>query len=506
MKKSSLFVYLKSSLREYFLYNQGRSFFLIFFFFLLTILNINNKTLYGLFLILTLYLYKTRPSLPYVIIWLFFISFPYQVGKTFSTQILPSELLSPSIYPHGLLTDTVFSNNFLFGVLGTVVFILSFRNTKKMLPLILTRIWLILFLVITVVTAVTSQFPLVSLYFGSGYIFPILMFFLFLLLPKKERVGLAKDLKLTYIAMSIFISCIAVVQFFLHRNIGLSIESIHWERYFGGADEQFIIYRAHGLFSHPNDLATFLIPAILFFIPLLYDKGLSAKQALLILLYLGIVGFAFLTTYSRSAWISVALLSIFSMFYLEKIRHIHVNKSVLTYMKRTLLLSAIPLVVIVIPRIVDSVNTLNPTGSAASRDLLFFLAVKFVVQNPFGAGPGMSVLNMLQNNPNSVLSWFASPAHLAYLQLATEVGVGGVLVFLIAITKVLGAMIKSLPRQRLSQIGITIAMCGLLINGLFQPVYTSFFFLLFLCMILYVNEKAEPTQTIHNLASKTLTI
>lgn len=210
----------------------------------------------------------------------------------------------------------------------------------------------------------------------------------------------------------------------------------------------------------PNSLGAFLIVPLLILAQLLISK--QSRRKLLIGGLLLLHGLVLLLTFSRAAWggmiISLALLFLISH-----------NRKVLKYARRfwPLLILAIILIsmagyglrnVPFVRSVVFRIDDTNPASHLDSDELhLHFIkeGAEGVEERPLGHGPGTAGIVSIQNESGSFLT------ENYYVQIAHEIGVLGLLIFLAAWGYVLWLMRKSLslvPRALLASAGAYAAM------------------------------------------------
>ena len=236
------------------------------------------------------------------------------------------------------------------------------------------------------------------------------------------------------------------------------------------------IVRSYGTFSHPNVLGGFLIFTILITILLYLESKngyLSSKvsnfqlfslynntkrnisQGIMYLLFWIIMIFvqisALFLTFSRVSWISfilaVIILFIVSIIHLNNVSYETLFKNIIIKFKELFVVILLLIILIISnfsiiqARIGDnllSVDNRSPNNYALS-DRLFYNNVsnKIISNNPFfGSGLGTFVFQidgyLEENNINQKLEpWQYQPAHNIYFLIASEIGIIGLLFFLL---------------------------------------------------------------------------
>lgn len=206
------------------------------------------------------------------------------------------------------------------------------------------------------------------------------------------------------------IAASALTQYFAGHFIG------------GGAVKRIVGYEA-SLLENPNDLALMLNLILPLSVALLLaNRQRSIRTVLLVIILLEGVGV--IVTFSRAGFLTLA--TIFAI-YAWKLR----NRP-----ERGWLAAALALVLLCTPLLpsayLDRLGTItdttsDPTGSAQERWRDTVSAVRFVLANPvIGAGVGTNILALNQERGPS---WRA--VHNAYLEYAVELGIPGLVLFLL---------------------------------------------------------------------------
>lgn len=279
------------------------------------------------------------------------------------------------------------------------------------------------------------------------------------------------------VLIGIIQSIIAIWQFIIQKSIGLiwikeSIISVNISGVakivLGG--EKYI--RAYGLFPHPNILGGFLILSIL--VTILYFKMfhqkdnvprgtsiipetnnkvcstcLAGRQAwniragLNIWILLGIQLSALILTFSKSAWLGLAVALFFvwsrnvprGTLWVAKIKKMF-------HVKHIKFIALIGVIVFLILLII-SPNTHSFIGKSV-EDRIFYLNVSrgtFMEHPIVGTGSGQFVLNF--KNIGNLEDWQFQPVHNVFLLILNELGILGLFLFILFIWGV----IKNVPPQ-----------------------------------------------------------
>ena len=190
--------------------------------------------------------------------------------------------------------------------------------------------------------------------------------------------------------------------------------------------------RVHGTLGNPNVLATFLLVAIGATALLAVEQRGGKRWLLLAALCLQVVALAL--TYSRGGYAGLAALVLSGAIFLWPVRQR--ARSVLIIAGVTAVLS-----VLALPSVglrAGSV-TLDEGDTAASRLFIWRTAVRMWQARPaWGTGIGTFNAAYAAHRPPGVLTTYAlvripGSAHNDYLQLMAEIGVGGVVLLLVAV-------------------------------------------------------------------------
>jgi len=332
--------------------------------------------------------------------------------------------------------ETIFiylSDLFLIGfVLIAIVYFLKnkekFRVEKKI------KIWGGLFLIFLGVSILKSSIPLFSLYF----VFRIFLYFLTaIFISNFIKIKIIKKEFLFFIfsAGAIFQSIIAFLQFKIQGSLGLFFlgePNLFWKA--KGISVipigKIYILRAYGTFLHPNILGAFLI---LGFLSLVYflikEKDFFKKLITIISLFIVLIGI--ITTFSRTAWavLVISLVLIFCFLIRKKRKELGLIFIFL------IIAGVFPFYNFLNERVV----VLKEESAVTVRISHIEIGKEIIKNNLIGVGAGSQIYyaekegvfeKFGMTNP---LLW--QPIHNMYLLIASEMGILGLLVFLIFIFK-----------------------------------------------------------------------
>jgi len=234
------------------------------------------------------------------------------------------------------------------------------------------------------------------------------------------------------------------------------------------------------LTANPNDLAL-MINLIL---PITVALFLGARKPLLRMLLAGIIMLSILavvTTFSRSGFLTLAVIFIVYAYALRKR-----PERRWAYIAIFIAIMATPFVP---TSYVDRINTItniesDQSGSSRERWSHMVTATKYVLQNPIaGAGIGMNILALDKERGS-----YGTAVHNVYLQYAVELGLPGLILFLLLLKTSITNV--SAVQQRLSSDGkyseffclaegVRISLLAFMMAALFYPIGYHFYFYIF---------------------------
>lgn len=372
---------------------------------------------------------------------------------------------------------TIFENR-IYGIpfnpvfTATSLFLLALLLTKKNAVLLVRIDYLIIALIlIAFFSQAISLYPHASLVWNLKLLFGIFCYFIFahvINLPntiKPFTIGI-----LTAVIIQLFF---ITGQFFNQETLSTVFENptnIEYRtvRYIS---EGITYFRPIGTFSHPNILSAFLaltLPILLYLI-VTFKKS---RYYLFAILWLTIISLLLtLSTFGLITFIfSGTLFLILTNF--KFILSPGYSKKILI----TLFLSSL----ILIPLITlnpDSFKLFNPLNDTyfpfETRRNLIIQAIDTIKNNPFGIGPGSFPLYFLHNDvtPLHLSKNILYSVHNTLLLITSELGVQGLIIFLLIFSEIIRTYIKSQATGTL-RLFQTALFCGLMsfyFNGLFEP-------------------------------------
>lgn len=302
-------------------------------------------------------------------------------------------------------------------------------------------IFLGLFFLIAGLSLITSQNIWLSIY----QLIKLVEFILLFLYIKNnlDFFNLRKALWL-FVASGFFQSLIAIGQFFSQSSLGLKhFEAGIYNANIPGVATFFVngvkFIRAYGTAPHPNVLGAFIFFSIfcLYFLYLSRSKFFKSNlgEAILdIILAILILG-AFLT-FSRTIIIVFALTS-FCFFTIAWLRKFFERKMICRLFVLVVVFCSL-FVILFWPEFQARFSAISPEEQAISLRVYYNdIALSLIKEKPFlGLGLGNFVWYLV-NNYHFKEFWLYQPVHNLYLLIAGEIGIFGLIVFLIFIARIL---------------------------------------------------------------------
>ncbi len=308
-------------------------------------------------------------------------------------------------------------------------------------------------------------FPYPNSFFGLiGISEFVLLYYILRIHVKIEQFDFIKIILLSLLCFQITIATIQIVR---GTSAGFLAESSNLERPYGyTASEDVNIFRVPGTFGHPNFLASFLLLGVSF---VLFSSPSS-------ILYLGLGALdlvVLIFTSSRAAWFIFMLIIAFWIWYQLKI----LKKSDKI---RTTLTIFILIIVLLIPFIITRLNTLpqafDPNGSVDVRYQLNNEAINIISKNPI-TGVGLNRAIEFYSNffsPDALLSIIDGSfykIHNTILEISTEIGVFGGIIFLAFFFTIFKTGLKYIHEKNNFKIAATMGLFGVFCISLFNPFF-----------------------------------
>lgn len=216
------------------------------------------------------------------------------------------------------------------------------------------------------------------------------------------------------------------------------------------------LVRAYGTFPHPNVLAAFLLLALFSFYyfwmitpaigpKLTPEVRRGIKNRVLISVGISVVALGLVLTFSRSAWlIAIVMTALLTLWVFVK----REKKKALTFAAVTVIAAGIwaaNLNSLIFPRAQVTLSEPSVTYRLTYNEM----ALDLIKNNPLGVGLGNQVFYSVQNQVYQKFGmdklWQWQPVHNIYLLMASEIGVLGLIAFLVFIGGLFSVIARSLP-------------------------------------------------------------
>lgn len=275
-------------------------------------------------------------------------------------------------------------------------------------------------------------------------------------------------------------SLVGIAQFFRQAGIGLRLlgESVIGPQLPGVAKiivENAKLVRAYGTFPHPNLLAAFLLVGLgaLFYFwlrrPSLwrwFGTWKSLLSDVLIGVGIFILALGLLLSFSRAGWLIAVVLTLSAAIYalaIPALRNQGVRFTILMIILAAMLFISFK------PYVLARGQFHIQEPSVQYRFNYLSLGFYLLTHQPFGIGMGnqvpFAVTNELYQKFNLAFPWQWQPVHNLYLLVGGELGVIGLMVFLV----LLGALIiKGFGSGSFQSFAAILIFCSLLLFGLFD--------------------------------------
>lgn len=300
---------------------------------------------------------------------------------------------------------------------------------------------------------------------------------------------------LTLISIVIFQAFISFQQFFHQSYLGIVIENGQGTSFYTGLDENNAIFRIAGTFLFHNQFAFIMLLLFSILFPMVLVSRSSVSKFYQLSVF---IAFILITlSQSRSVWIAFFSNFILLFFLMRK----NILNFIQFIIRSEFILKLSPIIFllsfIIFPRILLSVNTFYVGAGVPVRiDMIKEGVEALSNQFLFGYGIGTNEYILHSFFPNGVMSVFPAAIHMGFLQLALEVGIFGLLLFLTPFYLVLRSLLsKKIHPYQTGTISYILCLCDVIIYYMFQPHVgiVDFAFLgMFLGMGIYsLNSDAE---------------
>lgn len=252
------------------------------------------------------------------------------------------------------------------------------------------------------------------------------------------------------VASGVVSSILAILQYLKQQTLGLTMlgEPLVMPILQNVAklvlDNGNVVMRAYGTFPHPNVLAGFILANLVFtlalFIYLTVNYGLNKPKyrLLTILISFGLILeiFTFIFTFSRTAWIALAIALILFFILIKKqlvLAFKNIKESGFYYVITLVVLAIIFAIGSQWPQITSRATISDQHGDQAVTNRAFYNKISFemIKKNPIvGIGYG-NFASKMQDYTNQKIEWWQyQPTHNVYLLIFAEIGIFGLLSFL----------------------------------------------------------------------------
>lgn len=459
----------------------------------------DKKLLIALFILSAGIIYRFVKNIPRALLLLYFIQTPIIIGKKWITELVNTTDLAIYGRPYGMSADFTLTLQHVVIIGMAVIMLYEFfvRRTRfpRNDPLL---VWLILLpLMVLVATLLGSVYVSASMPHVWYFIEPLIVYvFIRVLKPKVRFIEVLS----VFGAMLWLETGISLLQKLLGSSIGLVIEE--YAQYIPvdlSADAGIRgIPRFGGTYGYANNLAhiyTFLLP--LFFSSVIFSwpvVGTMVRWALLA----GVCGL--ILTQSRSAWLGVGMSVLAFFFIIEKIwRYSSSLQWNTSPFQRVIVLSVLfGSVAVVIPRVSGTLSTFEPLGSGETRIRLVREAMG-VIQDRWVSGVGLELdayymytrsRAIYFGSPGrpSVLSYFPEPVHNGFIRLLMQVGIIGVVPYIIVLCGIFRMLFRRLASERslierMITLSLILGITSWYLNSMLQPLLPELHLILAVSMI-----------------------
>ncbi len=475
-------------LKRYRIYLQEKYFIHFTIVFLIALcFNIDNKTIIAasfIYLLLSIYILKSASK---GLIFSFLLFNIFSVGKTFEFILIP---LSSLAYGHwisgyqGYENFIILGPSFFIGLIMAAWFIYCYLKSTIRFDKY-SKVFLI-FLLLSFISALVSLNPGISTVYWFYFVL-LLPFFSLLRKEVENNRNFITDLLNFFSILVVYEGLWAFFQYITRSSLFPSLVFFH-NILIEGTDLSQNWFRPWGTFNHPNDLANFLLPLTIIFFFQGYLKQQKNNKYIISGFIFGLAGI--LLSLSRSSWLVIFLITLPLTYIFEKRYKLSFDRKYMSILFCTIILF-IPIgLFLVLPRLQKSDLTFSEGGSGLFRINQLKESVNLVMKYPlFGVGQGMSVLGMFLENPRGEMYYFPSPSHNLYLHLTEEIGLVPFLTLFIFLYLLLAPKIKSagnmIPNNKIQGDIFLSGTVSILLNGLFQPVYSTTVLYLLIFATLY---------------------
>ena len=331
------------------------------------------------------------------------------------------------------------------------------------------------------------SFLFISIFFASHKILALYNFVRLILLIltalsvaellKRGLVSLEKIL-MVLMASAVFQSIIAFLQFLNQKSLGLRYlgESVLGAQIPGIAKIVVAgskIIRAYGTFPHPNILAAFLLLGLFsaYYFLLKADFrnffGRNFLIKILIALAIFVIILGLVLAFSRTAWILGLGLSLVYIGYVLIFGDSSRRKAFIS----VTLIAIFFLVIFIMNWLIFPRAEISLADQSVSQRISYNeLGLYLLDKNPLGVGLGNQVIYSVKNGLYQIFGmnqvWQWQPIHNIYLLIGSEIGILGLIVFLVFMIGLLIDRFRFLIKNKNSEIGNLLLIVGLMFVSL----------------------------------------
>lgn len=390
-----------------------------------------------------------KKPLHQLLFYLLLFLLPTQLGKHFWFDFslvlgVRIDYLAPTIY----LTDIL--------ILAILFFYLFDRKSRSLVSksVLLNSFTLLLLLLLAVVNTFSAISPPITIY---QWLRVFESFFLAWYVAK--NISYDRSFNIILAITVIYSAALAILQFTSQHSIG-GILYFLGERAFSAATPGIatsplwgnLVLRPYATFPHPNVLAGYIV-AIIPFIAIRPRRWLSFSALVTGLL-------ALMISLSRSAWV-IAVLGFGALVFW----HLKKNK----IYQHVTILALLGLLVFFLPLIIDRFGALGSLDkeSYLIREDLMQGALQIIREHPvIGAGLGNFITTRSDLDLRGKTIAHLQPVHNIYLLLAAEVGLIGLLIFLLFIFTTIRRLLFIGRLDKPKVFAIILSLTSLLLLGL----------------------------------------
>lgn len=369
--------------------------------------------------------------------YLFIFSIPFQIRKV---------LFSPT----GNFVE--WNSGFLYftDLLLIGIFVLWIWRTK---PSFVTkpgfvRFWLIGFFVIAALSLIVSQNIGLSIY----QLIKLAEFILLFLYIKNNLNSLKINRILNIIIVSgVLQALLAIIQFFNQSSLGLKhFEAGIFNANIPGVATFFVdgvkFIRAYGTTPHPNVLAVFLLAAIFCIYALWLNNAKTRLWQTCLVINYGLLILGLLLTFSRAV-ILIFIASSLLFFLIAFIKFKKIRFKIITLFLLFIVFCSL-FTALLWPEVSARFLSISSQEQAVTLRLYYNdIALSIIKEKPLlGLGLGNFVWHLFDNYQLKEF-WLYQPVHNLYLLIAVEIGIIGLIVFLIFLGKILFKRLKQIFKQ-----------------------------------------------------------